>query len=262
MQINPEVNLPNLGGKAYQLNLLIDICTVPEFFTVCVESINEIDNIDNQELILKYFLDKGFDKVSVRSSATVEDSTENSFAGMFDTILNVDKNNLICSIKEVLISAKSDRVKEYCRINDIEFDDIKMNVIIQKMVNSRVSGVCFSKTKESETLMLMEACLGLGEGLVSGTVTPDTYFVKRNDGEIEKQIIGYQKTMLKNLKYEEVPFHKRNAKKLTNDEIKELAKTILKIEKDLNYKAVDIEWAFENDKLYILQARPFTGINN
>ena len=62
-------------------------------------------------------------------------------------------------------------------------------------------------------------------------------------------------------KYREVPLHKRNARKLTDDEIKELVQISLKIEKKLNYKAVDIEWAFENDKLYILQARPITTIN-
>lgn len=261
MQINPEIQLSKLGGKAYQLNLLKNICKVPEFFTISVDNINEIDDVKNQEIILKYFQDIKFEKVSVRSSATVEDSVENSFAGMFDTLLNVDKNNLISSIKEILISANSDRVKEYCRINNIEFNDIKMNVIVQKMINSRVSGVCFSKTKETENSMLMEACLGLGEALVSGAVTPDTYFVNRSDGSLENQIIGYQKTMLKNLEYEEVPFHKRNAKKLTNDEIRELAHVVMKIEKDLNYKAVDVEWAFEDDQLYILQARPFTGIN-
>lgn len=261
MQINPEIKLSNLGGKAYQLNLLKNVCVVPEFFTISVDNINEIEDEKNQKMILKYFQDSKFEKVSVRSSATVEDSENNSFAGMFDTILNVDKNNLISSIKEVLISAKSERVKEYCKINNIEFDDIKMNVVVQKMINSRVSGVCFSKTKESETSMLMEACLGLGEALVSGIVTPDTYFVNRSDGNLEKQIIGYQKTMLKNLEYVEIPFHKRNAKKLTNDEIKELAEIVIKIEKDLSYKAVDVEWAFEDDKLYILQARPFTGIN-
>ena len=64
-------------------------------------------------MILKYFQDSKFERVSVRSSATVEDSVNNSFAGMFDTILNVDRNNLISSIKEVLISAKNERVKEY-----------------------------------------------------------------------------------------------------------------------------------------------------
>ena len=62
-------------------------------------------------------------------------------------------------------------------------------------------------------------------------------------------------------KYREVPLHKRNARKLTDDEIKELVQISLKIEKKLNYKAVDIEWAFENDKLYILQARPISTIN-
>jgi len=110
--------------------------------------------------------------------------------------------------------------------------------------------------------MLIEVCLGLGEALVSGAVTPDTYQVNRNTLKMEKQIIGYQRKMLtlKEKNYIEVPFHKRNAKKITNDEIKELINIALKIEKDLNFKAVDIEYAFEIDKLYILQARPYTVV--
>jgi len=66
--------------------------------------------------------------------------------------------------------------------------------------------------------------------------------------------------MLRQNGYEEVPFHQRNAKKLTNIQIQELAKIALNIEKSLHFLVADIEWAFENNKLYILQARVYTGI--
>ena len=262
MIINPNPTNENLGGKGYQLSLLKSICDVPEFFVVSFDAFNEIDNIDIQNEILQYFDKLKFDLVSVRSSATLEDGVNNSFAGMFETELNINRNNVTEAIKTVILSATSDRIKEYCRINNLNYNDLKMRVVIQKMVDSRISGVCFTKTTENLNSMLIEVCFGLGEALVSGAVTPDTYQVNRNTLEIEKQIIGYQKKMLtlKEKEYIEVPFHKRNARKFTNDEIKELVDVALKIEKDLKFKAADIEWAFEKDKLYILQSRTYTGI--
>ena len=263
MIINPKITNDNLGGKGYQLSLLNNICSVPEFFVVSLDSFNETNDGDCQNKILEYYNKMNFDLVSVRSSATVEDGVNNSFAGMFETKLNVTKDNLIEAIQCVVLSAKSDRVKEYCKLNNIDYNNLKMRVIIQKMVDSRISGVCFTRTTDDLNSMLIEACFGLGEALVSGTVTPDTFQINRDNFKIEKQVIGYQKNMLtlNEKKYIEVPLHKRNARKLTDDEIKELVQISLKIEKKLNYEAVDIEWAFENDKLYILQARPITTIN-
>lgn len=263
MMINPKVTCDNLGGKGYQLSLLKDICSVPEFFVIAFDNFNEVNDSSIQNTILEYYNKMKFDLVSVRSSATLEDSVKTSFAGMFETKLNVNKDNLIEAIREVVSSAANDRVKEYCKLNNIDYNLLKMRVVIQKMVDSRISGVCFTRTADHLNSMLIEACFGLGEALVSGTVTPDTFQINRDNFKIEKQVIGYQKNMLtlSEKKYREVPLHKRNARKLTDDEIKELVQISLKIEKKLNYKAVDIEWAFENDKLYILQARPITTIN-
>lgn len=263
MMINPKVTCDNLGGKGYQLSLLKDICSVPEFFVIAFDNFNEANDSSIQNTILEYYNKMKFDLVSVRSSATLEDSVKTSFAGMFETKLNVNKDNLIEAIREVVSSAANDRVKEYCKLNNIDYNLLKMRVAIQKMVDSRISGVCFTRTADHLNSMLIEACFGLGEALVSGTVTPDTFQINRDNFKIEKQVISYQKNMLtlNEKNYREVPLHKRNARKLTDDEIKELVQISLKIEKKLNYKAVDIEWAFENDKLYILQARPITTIN-
>ena len=263
MIINSKITNDNLGGKGYQLSLLNNICSVPEFFIVSFDSFNEINNSDIQNKILEYYNKMNFNLVSVRSSATVEDGVNNSFAGMFETELNVNKDGLIEAIQSVVLSAKSDRVKEYCKLNNIDFNNLKMRVIIQKMVDSRISGVCFTRTTDNLNSMLIEVCLGLGEALVSGNVTPDTLLVHRDSLEVEKQVIGYQKNMLtlSEKEYMDVPSYKIGKRKITNKEIEELVKTALKIERDLNYKAVDIEWAFENNKLYILQARPITTIN-
>ena len=260
MQINPTLTLENLGGKGYHLNLLQQICTVPEFFVICFDSVEETEDGNIQKRILEYYVERKLELVSVRSSATVEDGADSSFAGMFDSVLNVGKDALIDAIKKVVNSVKGQRVVDYCKLKEIDYSRVGMRVVVQKMIESRVSGVCFTKTPDSNEQMVIEACFGLGEALVSGKITPDNYIIDRNTLNIENVSIGFQKIMLKNNDYEEVPFHKKNAKKLTDAEIKELAKVALEIEDNLKYKAVDIEWAFEKDKLYILQARVFTGI--
>ncbi len=110
-------------------------------------------------------------------------------------------------------------------------------------------------------LMLVEACWGLGEALVSGTIMPDIYKIRRDIYKVESVSIGFQKKMLIPYynKICDVPFHLRNAKKLKANELLEIWDMCLLIESKLRYKVADIEWTFEKDKLYILQARPFVG---
>lgn len=263
LKINPEPTLENVGGKGLQLFELKKICNVPDFFVICFDDLNEIDKPDVQNDICRYFNEKGFSQVAVRSSATVEDSSSASFAGMFETELNVTDANLITAIKKVLVSVSEDRVREYCLLNHLELKSVQMRVVVQRMVNSRVSGVCFTRESKFANVMLIEACYGLGEALVSGIVTPDTYKVDRGSLEIISQSIGFQKCMFDSKTTNElvpVPFHRRNAKKLMDAEIKELAQACINIEKELDYFSADIEWAYSGDKLYMLQVRPFVGI--
>lgn len=261
MKINPSKTINNLGGKGYQLALLKEFCLVPEFFVIRFDEEDEIESIAAQEEIIKTFDSYMFDYVSVRSSATVEDSSVASFAGMFKTKLNVTRGNLLESIIEVLLSSKDERILKYYNYSYTQVNCIKMRVIVQRMVNSRVAGVCLSKHNDNPDVMLIEACWGLGESLVSGKTVPDTYKVNRQNFEIEVVTIGYQKEMILSLQDTNtlrVPFHLRNSKKLSNDKIIQLLKVCLKIENSLNYVAANIEWAFDKeDRLYILQARPY-----
>lgn len=262
MLISPTPTINNLGGKGYQLTLLSDICLVPEFFVVCFDGDDEINDIAVQNEIIRAFDSRGFTYVSVRSSATVEDSESASFAGMFKTELNILREDLINSIKAVAASSSDARVKEYCKLQGLNAKAVQVRVIVQRMVDSKVSGVCITNDVGNPDIMLIEACWGLGEALVSGMITPDTYRVNRNNGKTETTTIGFQKKMVlpfSPAKIQDVPFHLRNAKKLKDDELRELCKLCLFIENKLNYEIADIEWAFEKDKLYILQARPFVG---
>ena len=258
MLINPNCNLYNLGGKGYNLNSLKSVCDVPEFFVIRFDSLDEIENEEVQKKILDYYKENKFNLVSVRSSATVEDSDQASFAGMFDSVLNVKEDELINAIKKVINSVNGSRIIEYCKVKNIDHSKIGMRVIVQKMVDSRVSGVCFTRTPQSNKSMMIEACLGLGEALVSGRVTPDNYIIDKDTLGIDDSSIGYQNIVLKNTDYEEVPFKERNSKKLTNQEIQNLIKVSLQIDESLNFNGADIEWAIEDNKLYILQARAIT----
>lgn len=262
MEINPKPTLYNLGGKAYNLNLLKEICNVPDFFVIKFDSLEEIEKEETQKEIIKYYRKSGYNLVSVRSSATVEDSKQASFAGMFDSILNVDEKELINSIKEVINSVKGNRVIEYCKIKNIEYSKIEMRIVIQKMVDARVSGVCFTRMPESNKSMMIETCYGLGEALVSGRVTPDNYIIDKNTLGIDDSSISYQNIMLKNNEYQEVPSCERNSKKLTNNEIEELINVSLQVDNFLKLNGADIEWAIEDNKLYILQARAITFESN
>ena len=211
-----------MGGKGYQLSLLNNICQVPKFFVISFDTIDEINNKSVQKEILGFFDKFKFKTVAVRSSATKEDSFLSSFAGMFETTLNVTKEKLIYEIKNILSSCNNDRVKEYCTLNNIKYEDVKMRIVIQEMIDSRISGVCFSKTNKQQDNLIIEAGLGLGEAIVSGSITPDLYIVNIKNLDIIETKINYQGKMLKRHdnkeKYEDVPFYQRYIKKMTNKE--------------------------------------------
>lgn len=267
MRIDAEGDTLRLGGKSLQLHRLREIFDdVPPFFTVEFDSFDEVRDPRIEEQLIDYCISHGFDLVAVRSSASCEDALETSFAGMFKTVLNVRPPSLADAIGEVLDSVHSKRVVEYCQAHNLDPNQISMSVIIQKMIRSRVSGVCFTRIDENPNSLMIEACYGLGEGLVSGMITPDTYIVDRESLEIVKETIGYQKVYLpppqhgkKNGGYQEVPFHRRNSKKVIHSEIKIIAEKALKAERHLDFLAADVEWAIEGDLVFVLQARPYTG---
>lgn len=268
MWINPKPSLTSVGGKAYQLCRLKRWCNVPPFFIIAFEDPQEFSMPTNQSRIIEQCRSQEFDVMAVRSSASCEDSPQASFAGMFRTVLCVRIPEVIDAVARVLGSVFENRVADYCEAQGIAQNRIRMAVIVQKMIDSRVSGVCFTQSQDGSKAILVEACYGLGEALVSGQVTPDSYVVNRTCLSVVRESIGYQRVVLKMKTdskepvYEEMPFHKRNARKLTHDQVRAIARECLLIEKRLAFGAADIEWTFEAeaDVLYILQARPYAGL--
>lgn len=265
MWINPIPKLSVIGGKAYHLWRLKQLCNVPSFFVIAFRNTQDSLDPTNQRAIIEQCRNQKFKLMVVRSSASCEDSPQTSFAGMFKTVLGVRPPELIDAVTEVLNSVSSKRVADYCEAQGLDSKEIKMAVIVQKMIQGRVSGVCFTRLQNYTNSLIIEACHGLGESLVSGKVDPDCYIIDRNSLSVIKESIGYQKVMLKMPKdnrgpiYEEIPFYKRNSKKLTHDECRGIAKKCLLIEEHLDFCAADVEWTFGNDVFYILQARPYTS---
>lgn len=253
------------GGKGASLGELKQIgINVPDAFVISTE-INSKNIADIKGDILKSFLELKVKYVAIRSSATTEDSVDDSFAGQFDTFLNITKKDLLKNILKCYKSLNSERVLSYCKSKKINPSKIKIAVIVQKMVQSEISGVAFSVNPISGNLneIMIEAGFGLGEYVVSGIITPDKYLFDKKTRKILEKKINYQEYKLLNSKglnkKMEVPLEKRNAQKLLSKYFPELLRSIVKIEKKYK-KPVDIEWAIKNNILYITQARFITTL--
>jgi len=203
--------------------------------------------------------------VAVRSSATTEDLEGASFAGQQETYLNVKGNKeLILNIKKCFASLFTSRAVYYR--NKKGFDKVKTSlaVVIQKMIDSEKSGVVFSKDPTNRTdNVIVEAVFGLGEGIVSGTITPDEYIVNKDLEVLDKKI------MSKKIAITRDSSGKNKIIKLTNEkstqqvlkeyEIKKIAELSLILEEHYK-KPQDIEFAIERDEVYIVQTRPITTL--
>lgn len=180
-------------------------------------------------------------KYAVRSSGMKEDLDSFSFAGQYDTFLNIEgRSEILKAILNCYKSMYSEGILSYCLDNNVSFDNYAMSVIIQEMVNSQKSGVAFTINPLTgiDKEFLIEIAEGLGENLVSGKVVPEDYIYN-----------WYEKQ-----------FQYDAANKLLNrSELEELSSILLEIQMFFGYP-VDVEFAYEDGKLYILQARAITKI--
>ena len=215
--------------------------------------------------ILKAFDKLGAKFVAVRSSATVEDSKIDSWAGELETYLNTIRENLLENVKKCWASLFTPRAIFYRFQRKLNHKSVSVAVVVQKMVESEVSGVCFTvhPVTKDKNQMIIEACWGLGEILVSGQITPDAYVIEKDSLNILDVNFNFQGKMIikakQGIKTSPVPNLKKEKQKLSEKQIKELVKICIKIEN--RYKGPqDIEWALEKGKFYILQSRPITTL--
>jgi len=184
MEINPPPNPEKLGGKAFQLYRLREICRVPPFFVLSFDSTSEIEDADVQHSIRQLWDDSGFTVAAVRSSASVEDSASRSFAGIFESILGVSADNLIGAVEKVLKSVQSDRVQSYMEAHGISVPRIRMNVIVQELLAARTAGVSFTRLDQSKNQVVVEALgriAGPAEGRYVDRDHPATACKRRDD---------------------------------------------------------------------------------
>lgn len=217
--------------------------------------------------IKKFFKNLGTKYVAVRSSATAEDSASAAWAGQLETYLNTTEDNLIENVKRCWASLFSPRAIFYRFEKELHKQKISVAVVVQKMVESEMSGIAFSvhPVTEDKNQMIIEAGFGLGEAIVSGQITPDSYVIEKKprnilDLNIEKQERGLFRQSSGGNKWQEIKEPKASSQVLTEEQILELAETIIKIENHYGFPC-DIEWAYENGKFYIVQSRPITTLN-
>ncbi len=201
--------------------------------------------------------------VAVRSSATTEDLAEASFAGQQDTYLNIKGNaNLINHVKKCFASLFTTRATYYRAKQGFKHEEAHLAVVVQKMIDSKKSGVMFSKDPAYDTDdIIIEAVWGLGEGIVSGAITPDKYVISKAL-EIKDKVIEDKKiAMTRDSSGEDTTIklteEKSKHQVLKNHEITRLAEYALKLEDHYN-KPQDSEFAIENDEIFIVQTRPIT----
>jgi pyruvate,water dikinase len=210
--------------------------------------------------------------VAVRSSATAEDLPDASFAGQQETYLNVrGADELVEKTVKCWSSLFTPRAIFYRTQKGFKHEDVLISVGVQKMVNARVAGVIFTinpVTGEPNQIVI-EANWGLGESVVSGSVTPDDYIVDKNTLQIiEKRIAKKTVEYIRDPKtgktiHAQVDTERQNIPCLTDEEVLKLAEIAKKIEEHYGGKPQDIEWAIERDipfpeNIFIVQSRPET----
>ncbi|MES2765253.1 MAG: PEP/pyruvate-binding domain-containing protein, partial [Bacteroidota bacterium] len=281
----PQEN--NLGGKAFFLaELSRSGFNVPAWFSLTAEAFkNSIPNIHSfknpqEEIaqielpdVLKNEIDQTCDKLflkdkllAVRSSAVGEDSAGASFAGQLNSFLYVKYDDLFKTIPKVWASAFSEHALAYRKNHGLNETDIRVGVVIQEMIDPDAAGVGFAVDPVTgrRDAVVISSVYGSGEGLVSGLLNADTFTVLK--GEISSEIVlKEQKIALcksgKGTETVEVLKELQDQPSLNNDEVLKIAEITRKISEHFG-RPQDIEWAFKNGEIYILQSRAITTLHN
>lgn len=197
--------------------------------------------------ILKHFTELDTQYVAVRSSATAEDGMDHAWAGQLESYLNITKDGVLEKVKHCWASLFTPRAIFYRFEKGLHTTKISVAVVVQKMVNSELSGIAFSvhPVTEDYNQLIIEAGFGLGEAIVSGSVTPDSYVVEKEPRKIVDVNVSNSQ---------------RSGSQVLNEaQILELSGIVLYIEKHFGFP-VDVEWVYDEGKFYIVQSRPITTL--
>lgn len=235
-------DVKEVGGKGASLGEMTNAgFPVPPGFVITTEGFQK----DIEQEALGAFDQLNAEKVAVRSSAVAEDSSSASWAGQLETYLNISRDELISKIKECWDSINSERAKDYASHQDLSKDQMKVAVVVQKMVDAKSSGVMFTVNPVSmdKNEVMIESALGLGEKLVQGEIIPDNFIINKQTLEIKSKDLSEE-----------------DKQTVSDEDIKKLVELGKKIENHYG-KPQDVEWAIDNKgQLFILQSRPVTTL--
>ena len=206
--------------------------------------------------------------LAVRSSANAEDLPGLSFAGQQETYLNVrGADAVVEAVRKCWSSLWTPQAISYRHQNGIDQASVAMAVVVQIMVPSEVSGILFTANPATGERgeMIVNASFGLGEAVVSGQVTPDTYIVDKTSLEAKETVIGPKLQQVvsdgeQGVVLTDVDEGARDRSSLSDTMLRELADTALGIERLYDGLPQDIEWAFSDGQLFLLQSRPITNL--
>ena len=223
---------------------------------------------DQKQDVLAAFDDLNGDPVvAVRSSATAEDLPDASFAGQQETFLNITREDLLDRVKRCWASLFTQRAIYYRQEQGFAHDQVNIAVVVQRMVDAEKSGVMFtSHPSTGAPQLIVEAAWGLGEAVVSGSVTPDNYVFDRTDDQLDDVTVATKKIMC--VRDEEtgetveraVSDDRQDQRVLSDDEIRALRDLGERVE-DHYGGPQDVEWAIVDGDIHMLQSRPVTTID-
>lgn len=262
-----------VGGKAASLSRLASVHEVPPGFALAAVPAagHSVENRLTEALCHAYrrLADRCGTTdlaVAVRSSALDEDGTDASFAGQHDTYLNIRGTEaLVDAVRRCVLSASSAEALAYRHQRGLPVDDVRMAVLVQQLVPSDVSAVVFSANPitGSRDEIMINSNWGLGESIVSGTTTPDTFVVEKRGLRVTSRDIASKArmTFMTDIGTVErdVPDSLQHVQSLTDDEILEVALLAVTLERTAEFP-VDVECAFATNTLYLLQCRPITTL--
>ena len=271
-------DLSRVGGKGLNLGKLTQagflvpqgFCVTTDAYLFSVQGLSKQNANNIKELVLAPELvaevRAAYEKlqtarVAVRSSATAEDLAEASFAGQQDTFLNVTPDELLEALKACWASLWSERAIAYRETQGITNEGLAMAVVIQEMCEADVSGVLFTVSPFSADVSIVESNWGLGESVVSGAITPDSFQVSRETGEVLEKTVATKREMVTAAGVREVSVAHQDIPSLTEAQLKELTQLGLRVERYYG-QPMDIEWALADGQFVLLQARYITTPSN
>ena len=277
--------IQRVGGKAANLSRLAANYRVPPGFCITSEFHVQWLNGLEQESAPQQALPQGLSDavsreyqelsircgivdpaVAVRSSALDEDGLTSSFAGQYDTYLNIKGPEAItAAIVKCWDSAGGERMASYRKEHNLPAASLGIAVLVQQLISAEVSGVVFSANPVSGSRdeVMINATWGLGESLVSGKVTPDTWIINKSDSKVKDRYVGEKGLMTVlaegGTKEVDVPRLQRQAVTLDEGQTSEVTQLAMDLEREMGWP-VDLEFAYHANDLYLLQCRPITTL--